>query len=291
MLSRDRILEVKSKGFLLNRGTEEFSARIITKNGVLSSSDFKTIANASDLYGSGKITLTSRMTVEVVGIKDFNIENFILYLHKHGLEVGGTGKKVRPIVACKGTTCVFGLCDTQELAKEIHEKFYNKESGLNLPHKFKIGVGGCPNNCIKPELNDFGISARKIIKVEEDKCKACKKCSVVEKCPKNALVLDRGKIVFDKKECISCGRCVGSCPFKVIEKSESVYKVFLGGRWGREHRIPKALKGEYNKVQIFALLENSLNYYRQNGKMGERFGDMLDRVGLEKSENDIIESL
>ena len=26
-----------------------------------------------------------------------------------------------------------------------------------LPAKFKIGVGGCPNNCVKPTLNDIGI--------------------------------------------------------------------------------------------------------------------------------------
>ena len=29
---------------------------------------------------------------------------------------------------------------------------------VTLPAKFKIAVGGCPNNCIKPSLNDFGIS-------------------------------------------------------------------------------------------------------------------------------------
>ena len=28
---------------------------------------------------------------------------------------------------------------------------------MTLPGKFKIGVGGCPNNCIKPNLNDIGI--------------------------------------------------------------------------------------------------------------------------------------
>ena len=27
-----------------------------------------------------------------------------------------------------------------------------------LPGKFKIGVGGCPNNCVKPNLNDIGVS-------------------------------------------------------------------------------------------------------------------------------------
>lgn len=30
--------------------------------------------------------------------------------------------------------------------------------GVTLPGMFKIGVGGCPNNCVKPDLNDVGIT-------------------------------------------------------------------------------------------------------------------------------------
>ncbi|MBO5751143.1 MAG: hypothetical protein J6R80_01925, partial [Kiritimatiellae bacterium] len=74
-----------------------------------------------------------------------------------GLETGGTGPKVRPIVSCKGTTCVFGLIDTYALSEEIHNRFYKGYGKLKLPHKFKMAVGGCPNNCVKPNLNDIGI--------------------------------------------------------------------------------------------------------------------------------------
>ena len=31
-----------------------------------------------------------------------------------------------------------------------------------LPHKFKIAVGGCPNNCVKPDLNDLGIVGQRV---------------------------------------------------------------------------------------------------------------------------------
>ena len=33
----------------------------------------------------------------------------------------GTGKKVRPVVSCKGTTCQYGLIDTFGLSEKIHE--------------------------------------------------------------------------------------------------------------------------------------------------------------------------
>ena len=36
--------------------------------------------------------------------------------------------------------------------EEIHERFYHGYREVKLPHKFKIAVGGCPNNCVKPDL-------------------------------------------------------------------------------------------------------------------------------------------
>jgi len=48
------------------------------------------------------------------------------------------------------------------LAKRIHKEFYEGWRTVKLPHKFKIGVGGCPNSCIKPSLNDFGVEGRRI---------------------------------------------------------------------------------------------------------------------------------
>ncbi|MFR4430429.1 MAG: hypothetical protein ACLT4D_14210 [Blautia faecis] len=74
----------------------------------------------------------------------------------------GTGSKVRPVVSCKGTTCQYGLIDTFGLSEEIHERFYHGYSAVKLPHKFKIAVGGCPNNCVKPDLNDLGIIGQRV---------------------------------------------------------------------------------------------------------------------------------
>ena len=57
---------------------------------------------------------------------------------------------------------------------------------MKLPHKFKIAVGGCPNNCVKPDLNDLGIVGQLIPNFDEDECNGCKKCSVVTACPMKA---------------------------------------------------------------------------------------------------------
>ena len=93
-----------------------------------------------------------------------------------GLETGGTGSKVRPVVSCKGTTCQYGLIDTFALSEEIHERFYHGYRDVKLPHKFKIAVGGCPNNCVKPDLNDLGIIGQRVPQIDLEKCRGCKVC-------------------------------------------------------------------------------------------------------------------
>ena len=123
-LSPEDIKRVKGMGFLQHKGTNKFNARVITRNGRITTDEAAAIAQAASLYGDGHMMMTTRLTVEVSGIHYNNIDAFIAHLAKAGLEVGGTGSKVRPVVSCKGTTCQYGLTDTYALSEEIHHKFY-----------------------------------------------------------------------------------------------------------------------------------------------------------------------
>ena len=67
-LSADEIKAYKGKGWLLNKGTDSFSARILTVNGKVSADQLQAVAEASRKYASGKVTFTSRQTIEVLGI-------------------------------------------------------------------------------------------------------------------------------------------------------------------------------------------------------------------------------
>lgn len=96
---------------------------MITRNGKITAEEAHTIAEAAQLYGSGEVTMTSRLTMEIQGVPYDNIEPLREYLMQAGLEMGGTGSKVRPVVSCKGTTCQYGLIDTFALSEEIHERF------------------------------------------------------------------------------------------------------------------------------------------------------------------------
>jgi len=144
-LTAEQINKVKGLGFLRDKRYENvFNARVITRNGKITTDEQRHIADAADRFGSGEVAMTSRLTIEIQGIEYNNIPSLILFLKEKGLEVGGTGPKVRPIVSCKGTTCTFGLIDTFSLSQKIHERFYVGYHSTVLPHKFKIAVGGCP---------------------------------------------------------------------------------------------------------------------------------------------------
>ena len=115
---------VKALGFLRNKGTDCFSARVITVNGKITADQSICIAEAAKRYGNGIVTMTTRLTIECQGVPYDKIEDFRRYIAKAGLTTGGTGAKVRPVVSCKGTTCQYGRIDTFDVSEEIHKRFF-----------------------------------------------------------------------------------------------------------------------------------------------------------------------
>ena len=123
-LTPDDIKRVKGLGCLRDkRYPDVFNVRVITRNGKITTAEHRAIAEAADRFGSGEVAMTTRLTMEIQGVKYDNINALIEFLAEYGLETGGTGTFVRPVVSCKGTTCVFGLIDTFALSEEIHRRW------------------------------------------------------------------------------------------------------------------------------------------------------------------------
>lgn len=280
---------VKALGFLSNKGTDNFSGRIITVNGKVTAAQQRCIAEAAEKFGNGIVTYTTRLTVEVQGIPYEKIEEFRAYIAREGLVTGGTGSKVRPVVSCKGTTCQYGLIDTFALSEEIHHRFYEGYREVKLPHKFKIAVGGCPNNCVKPDLNDLGIIGQLIPNFDEDECNGCKKCTVEQACPIHAAKVVDGVLEIDQDVCNHCGRCVGKCRFDAIEDGVNGYKIYIGGRWGKSVAQGKSLSKIFtSKEEALDVIEKAILLYREQGKTGERFAQTIDRLGFENVEAQLL---
>ena len=289
-ISPEEEKRVKGLGFLNNKGTDNFSARVLTVNGKITAAQHRCIAEAAELFGNGNITFTTRLSIEVQGIPFDKIDDFRNYIAKEGLNTGGTGAKIRPIVSCKATTCKFGRLDSFAISEEMHHRFFEGYNDVALPHKFKMAVGGCPNNCMKPDLNDMGIVGQLIPTHDLDKCKGCKKCKIEQVCPMDACKVVDKKITRDTNICNNCGRCVGKCPFGVVDEGTPGYKLYIGGRWGKKISIGKPLTTIFKtQEEVLDVMEKAILLYKDQGIKGERFEETIKRIGFENIEEQLLD--
>ena len=282
-LSPEEIKRVKGLGFLRDkRYPDVFNARVITRNGRITTDEHRAIAEAADRFGSGQVAMTTRLTMEIQGVRYENIQPLMDFLSAYGLTTGGTGALVRPVVSCKGTTCQYGLIDTYALSEKIHQRFYVGYHNMPLPHKFKIAVGGCPNNCVKPDLNDLGVVGQRVPVPDIEKCRGCKKCQIEKNCPIHAAKLESGKISIDPDACNHCGRCKGKCPFGAVEEYREGYKILIGGRWGKKTACGRPLPRLFTtEEEVMAVIDRAILLFREEGIAGERFADTVTRLGFD----------
>ena len=282
------VARVKGLGCLRDKTTpDRFNCRVLTRNGKITAAESKAIAEAAEKFGSGEVAMTTRQTIEIQGVPYENIDAMRAFLNENGLDIGGTGPKVRPVVSCKGTTCIYGLIDTYGLSRKIHDQFYVGYHSVKLPHKFKIAVGGCPNNCVKPDLNDLGIIGQRLIQRDLSKCRGCKKCQIEAGCPIKIAHVEEGKLVT--LGCNNCGRCVGKCPFGVTDEYVDGYKVTIGGRWGKKVAQGRPLEMILrSEDEVLKVVEKCILLFREQGIAGERFADTVARLGFENVQAQLL---
>lgn len=170
------------------------------------------------------------------------------------------------------------------LHRNSDERYFARE----LPHKFKFGVTGCQNNCLKAEENDVGIKGASIVEWEEA---ACINCGICEKtCRVDAISTVDGKIVLDEEKCNNCGRCVKACPTDAW-KATPAFEVSFGGLFGnRVYKGENYLPLVTSEEQLFRITDAAIRFFDDNANPGERFRMTLERVGLDKFEEKIKEA-
>ena len=268
---------LKKGGFMRQKQKGYFSLRLQVVGGDLTAENIRKVSEVAEKYGHGYVHLTSRQGVEIPFIRFEDIEEVKAELAKGGCKPGVCGPRVRTVTACQGNrVCPSGNIDTLKVAQELDERYFGRE----LPHKFKFGVTGCQNNCLKAEENDLGIKGALDVNWVEDKCIHCGVCE--KACRTGALSEKDGKIVLDADKCNYCGRCVKSCPTDAWE-GESAYLVSFGGLFGNTiNKGDTFLPLIKSEEQLYRVTDAAIQFFSDHAKAGARFKFTLDRVGWDE---------
>jgi len=265
---------LKNGGFMRQVQKNHFSLRLKVVGGNLTADQLVTIAAISKKYGDGHVHLTSRQGVEIPFIKLADVEAVKAELEAGGVNTGVCGPRVRTVTACQGSEiCPSGCIDTYPLARAVSERYFGRE----LPHKFKFGITGCVNNCLKAEENDLGVKGGYTVEWLKDVCNLCGVC--VKACREGAITQTATEILLDAAKCNNCGRCVKSCPVDAW-KSEPGYILSFGGLFGNHiARGEQFLPIIRDKETLFRVADAALDFYDRHAKPSERFRLAIDRTG------------
>lgn len=265
---------LKKGGFMAQRQKGYYSLRIRVVGGDLTSEQFQAVARVAEKYGHGYAHLTSRQAIEIPHINVADADEVKAELARGGVEPGCCGARVRTVTACQGCrVCPSGNIDTYDIAKKLDERYY----GRDLPGKFKFGVTGCQNNCLKAEENDLGIKGGRRVNWVADACIHCGICAKV--CRFDAISDDGASIVVDYDKCASCGKCAQKCPVDSWE-SEPVYNLTFGGLFGNHITKGRSVLPPVTSTeQLFRVADATIQWFDDHAKAGDRFKFTLDREG------------
>jgi dissimilatory sulfite reductase (desulfoviridin) alpha/beta subunit len=276
---------LKKGGFMRQKQKNCFSLRLKVVGGKLDAKQLATIAEVSEKYGEGYVHLTSRQGVEIPFIKLDDIEEVKDALAKGDCEPGVCGARVRTVTSCQGSAvCPSGCIDTFALAEVLSDRFF----AMDLPHKFKFGVTGCQNNCLKAEENDIGVKGGIEVKWLEDKCINCGVCENI--CRTKAISFEDNKLILDDDKCNYCGRCTKACPVDAWENNEG-YILSFGGLFGnRIHKGEEIVPIIHDKDTLYRVIDAAVDFFKENANSGERFRLTIERVGEDKFKQKIKEA-
>lgn len=186
--------------------------------------------------------------------------------------------------------CPNRACESEALVSEIESrlaradiKLFLKErvqGPLKMHHEFRVSVSDCPNACSRPQIVDIGVLGARRPNVSDDPCAQCGAC--VDTCKEGAILLSDQttgpEIDFD--QCLSCGACIEVCPSGTLVESQRGFRILVGGKLGRHPRLATDLGGFFSLEEALQAIDGCLMYYLTHNSAGERFGEILDRVGF-----------
>lgn len=269
---------LKKVGMIQQKQKEYFAMRLHAVGGDFSAEQLQKVAEVAAKYGREQVHLSTRQGIEIHYVHYSKLEEARLELEKAGIAMGACGPRIRIVVACPGhSTCRWGIIDTKAVAAELDAKYFRQDT----PHKFKMAVTGCPHNCAKATENDLGVMGGILPAWQRDSCIHCDLC--VNSCPTGAIAKVNDEYRLDESKCIYCSICTSNCPADSWVAAQKGYILWIGGTMGKIPRLATKLRGLIeSEAELYRMIDKVVAYYRENGRKRERFGHMIDRIGVEQ---------
>jgi len=296
---------VAKNAFRITKRRNHTAIRIRVPGGHLNASQIARIAKIAEQFGDGNLHITTRQGFEIPNIPFEKMPEVNAALRplieelelEHGVKIdnpaaGYPAAGMRNISACIGNrTCPFANTDTTGLAQRIEAVVY--------PHDFhtKIAITGCPNDCIKAHMQDFGIIAMCIPEYDYDQCIGCEAC--VKACQRKvtgALDMNGNKVVRDERRCIGCGECVLACPTSAwTRKPGKYYRLLVMGRTGKKNpRLAMPFLDRVNEEVVTKVIANTMAYvdrYILRCLPKEHIGYIVDRTGFNVFRDEVLQGV
>jgi len=287
---------LKKNAFRVTKVRGKTASRIRVPGGHLNARLLGEIQAIAEQFGNGTIHITSRQGFEIPGIayEDMPAVNERLQPIIETLDINqtspGTGypaSGTRNITACIGNrVCPYACYDTSAFAKRIEKAVFPNDL------HFKIALTGCPNDCAKVRMHDFGIMGMTEPHFDSSRCVSCGACEkYCRRKSVQAIEMINERPQRNEEKCIGCGECVLNCPMRAWTRGEGDdkrYRLTLFGRTGKRNpRLGEDFIKYVDEASIIKIIMNTYDYVNEyidrNAPGGkEHIGYIVDRTGFEE---------
>lgn len=286
--------KLKKNAFRVSKVRGEGASRIRVPGGYLDARVLGMVQEIAEQYGNGYVHLTTRQGFEIEGIRLEDMEEInkklqpiieIIGTNQTDRDTGYPASGTRNVSACIGNNvCPFANYNTSKFARRIEAAIFPNDL------HFKIALTGCPNDCAKVRMHDFGIIGMTEPQYAPDRCVSCQAC--IKGCKSlsvDALRMENFKVVRDTTKCVGCGVCVTKCPTRAWTRSpKKYYKLTIMGRTGkRDPRLGQDWLIWADEDNIVKIIQNTYKFVEKYispdaPARKEHIGYIIDRVGFEE---------
>jgi sulfite reductase alpha subunit len=252
-----------------------------------------------DQYGSGLTNMHgSTGDIILLGTKTEFLQPCFDALSDAGFDLGGSGSALRTPSACVGPArCEWACIDSLDICYNLTMHFQDQLHRPMFPYKFKIKTSACANDCVASiARSDFSIigtwKGRIEINQKEVQAYAASGINireeVVDLCPSRCMAWDEAKkeLKIADEDCTRCMHCINMMPKALKQGKEKGATLLIGGKapilQGAQLStvIVPFMKLEPPYTELKDLIARILDWWDENGKMRERVGELINRLGM-----------